>query len=61
MAAKVQQNLKGILELWRMEDYERLFTPLEHPPRPGMDLFRPAYVYASRIPPFSRSRVASGF
>lgn len=49
-AAEAQQGLKEILDLWRAEDYERLFTRLEHPPGKGWTYFAQRIVYASRIP-----------
>jgi hypothetical protein len=45
-----QQGFKQILDLWRMEDYERLYTRLTHPPEQGWDYFAGLIVYASRIP-----------
>ena len=45
-----QQGFKQILDLWRMEDYEELYTRLTHPPEQGWDYFASRIVYASRIP-----------
>jgi hypothetical protein len=45
-----QQGLKQILNLWRMEDYEGLYSRLTHPPEHGWDYFAGLIVYASRIP-----------
>ena len=45
-----QQGFKQILDLWRMEDYEKLYTRLTHPPEQGWDYFASRIVYASRIP-----------
>lgn len=50
VAAEAQQGFKEILELWRLEDYERLFTRMEHPPGQGWTYFAQHIVYASRIP-----------
>ena len=45
-----QHGLKQILDLWRMEYYEKLYTRLTHPPEQGWDYFASRIVYASRIP-----------
>ncbi len=45
-----RQGLVQILDLWRMEDYEKLYTHLIHSPEQGWDYFAARIVYASRIP-----------
>jgi len=45
-----RQGLVQILDLWRTEDYEKLYTHLIHPPEQGWDYFAGRIVYASRIP-----------
>jgi hypothetical protein len=45
-----QQGFKQILDIWRMEDYERLYMRLTHPSEQGWDYFASRIVYASRIP-----------
>ena len=50
VAAEAQQGFKEILDLWRAENYEGLFTRLEHPPDKGWTFFAQRIVYASRIP-----------
>jgi hypothetical protein len=45
-----RQGLVQILDLWRIEDYERLYTRLTYPPEQGWDYFASRIVYASRIP-----------
>jgi hypothetical protein len=49
-AAEAEQGFKEILELWRAENYEGLFTRLEHPVDKGWGYFAQRIVYASRIP-----------
>lgn len=48
--AEAQQGFKDILVLWRAENYEGLFTRLEHPPDKGWPYFAQRIVYGSRIP-----------
>ena len=50
VAAEAQQGFKEILDLWRTENYEGLFTRLEHPPDKGWTYFAQRIVYAARIP-----------
>lgn len=50
IAVAAQQGFKEILELWRMENYEGLFTRLEHPPEKGWPYFAQRIVYGSRVP-----------
>ena len=50
VASAAEQGLKEILELWRAENYERLFDRLEHPPGKGWTYFAERNVYASRRP-----------
>jgi hypothetical protein len=49
-AAEAQQGFREILELWRAENYERLFTRLEHPPDKGWPYFAERIIYGSRVP-----------
>ncbi len=48
--AAALSGLEQILDLWRAEDYEELYTRLEHPPDKGWDYFAQRIVYASRLP-----------
>ena len=50
IAAEAQQGFKEILELWRAENYEGLFTRLEPPPDKGWLYFAQRIVYGARIP-----------
>lgn len=50
IAAEARQGFKEILELWRAENYEELFTRLEHPPEKGWPYFAERIVYGSRVP-----------
>ena len=49
-AAEAQQGFREILELWRAENYESLFTRLEYPPDKGWPYFAQRIVYGSRVP-----------
>lgn len=49
-AAAAQQGFEEILDLWRAENYEELYTRLEHPPDKGWPYFAQRIVYASRLP-----------
>jgi len=45
-----RQGFEQILDLWRAENYEGLYTRLTHSPEQGWDYFAGRIVYASRIP-----------
>ncbi len=47
---EARQAFVQILDLWRAEQYEALFSRLSHPPELGWDYFAGRIVYASRIP-----------
>ncbi|HEX9022915.1 MAG TPA: hypothetical protein VF799_03655 [Geobacteraceae bacterium] len=47
---EARQAFLQILDLWRAEQYEALFSRLSHPPEQGWDYFAGRIVYASRIP-----------
>jgi len=47
---KALTGFEQILDLWRAEHYEELYTRLSHPPDQGWDYFAGRIVYASRIP-----------
>ena len=49
-AAAAQQGFEEILDLWRAENYEGLYSRLEHPPDKGWAYFAQRIVYASRLP-----------
>jgi hypothetical protein len=50
VAMQAQQGFKEILEIWRAENYEGLYSRLEHPPGKDWPYFVERIVYASRIP-----------
>ncbi|RNC71774.1 MAG: hypothetical protein ED859_03460 [Desulfuromonadales bacterium] len=50
VAAEAEQGLKEILDLWRAENFEGLYTRLKHPPGKGWPYFAQRIVHASRIP-----------
>lgn len=45
-----RQGFAEILDLWRSEDYGRLYARLEHPQDMGWDYFAARIVYGSRVP-----------
>lgn len=50
VAVEAQQGFKEILELWRADSYEGLYSRLEHSPEKDWQFFAQRIVYASRIP-----------